>query len=289
MALVALAAAAAAVARDMAGQVGRRSAKAAFVPAGARRQAIMSVLCGGAVAEAGAQAACAYQLESNRQAEYMSKATTLNQAADFLLFELRPLVYPPQELVSKAVCEEMGDNCPERAGLSVISEMLRRPPAGSAVVVQLSRLDRDIYSPMKILATDAVLDPDTSDDLRDIVQSMEITGAKIESYARKGDLTATRKYYDQAVKEVNDYFKKVNDATGIPNESEYFLTLMPNDQKTIDENPFWQNRFKRWAVKRKVDAVSKGNKTARFYAKTMFGDDAVSWDPRGDRAPDFWK
>jgi len=286
--MLVLGAAATFVVRDMISHVGRTSAKAAFVPAGARRQAILSVLCGGASATAGVQAACAYELESNRQGEYMSKATILNAAADWLLFELRPLVYPPQEIVSKSDCEAMGDNCPERAGLSVLAETLKNPPQGRGIVV-LGKLDRDIYTPMKILAMSSVFDPDTGEDLRDIVQELELSGAKLESYARKGDLTATRKTFDKTMTNLNEYFKKVNAASGVPKGSEFYLSEVPLDDKTLEKDEYWQLRARKFLVKKKVDAVSKGNKTARFYAKSMFGDDAVSWDPRGDRAPEFWK
>lgn len=239
----------------------------------------------GNVLAAGAGESSAFLSEEGRNAAYVAKARQLNEAADWYLFEVRPLVYSPP-IVSKAVCEDLGDNCPERAGLSVISEMYRRPPQIRSAVT-LSKPERDVIAPMRILATSAVFDPDTCDELKAVEESFEQTSAKFESAARRGNLEQTRNLYDKGREELNAYFSKVNGQTGLPQENEFFLRLLPASEDVLDNDQYWVRRKEKWLVKKKVDAMSKGSKTARFYAKSIFGDDAVSWDPRGDRAADY--
>jgi len=223
-------------------------------------------------------------------ATYNNKAKQLQEAADWYLFELRPLVYPPVQLVSKEACERMGDSCPERAGLSVVSTMYQTNGAsrgGGGVV--LSKLEREFFAPMKILAISTVFDPDTSDDLAEVAAKFERSSAKLGNAATKGDLTLTREKYDEGRDLLNGYFQRVNAEMGLPPKSEFYLVPMPTDASVLENDKYWQRRQERWLVKKKVDAVSKGSKTARFYAKTLFGDDAESWSAGGDRAPEFWK
>lgn len=96
-----------------------------------------------------------------------------------------------------------------------------------------------------------------------------------------------RSLYDKGREEMNAYFQKVNKATGLPYDNEFHLQPMPAEQETLDGDRYWVRRAEKWLVKKKVDATSKGSKTARFYAKSMFGEDAISWDPRGDRAWEY--
>jgi len=232
----------------------------------------------------------AFELESNRLALYNSKAKQIQDAVDWYTFDVRPLLYPPVQLVENSDCEAMGDNCPEMAGLSVVSQMYQQQGTsrgGGAVV--LSKLERDVYAPLKLLATSSVFDPDTSDDLGDIQLKLQKTQAQLGRAARKGELKVAREKFIEGRELFNDYFKKVNNETGLPKGSEFYLAPIPADTQVLEEDEYWTRRARKYFVKKKVDAVSKGNKTARFYAKSMFGEDAVSWDPRGDRAPDFWK
>lgn len=240
------------------------------------------------VAGAGVGAARAYELESNRVATYQGKARQLNEAVDWYLFEVRPLIYPAQELMEMSSCEEFGDRCAERAGLSVIYDMYQGQGAvrgGGQIVV--SKLERDLFTPMKLLAMSSVFDPDTEDDLQGDVQKMEIAQNMLARAAKKGDLVKVKQLYGDGQNTFNSYFKKVNAQTSLPEKSEYYLMPIPSVQE-VETDKYWVRRKEKYMVKKKVDAVSKGNKTARFYAKSLFGDDAVSWDPRGDRADEFF-
>lgn len=260
-----------------------------------RRRAALGTLMGAALGflaavGAGVRSASAFENEENRIALYNSKAKQLNDAVDWYVFELRPLIFPPAALVELSDCEVMGDQCPERAGLSVVSTLYQpvgQTRGGGGVV--LSKLDRDVFSPMKLLATSSVFDPDTEDELTADCLSMEKSQALLGRAARKGDLAQVKAKYYEGQKLFNSYFQKVNNATGLPENTEFYLKPIPDDPQTLESDYYWVRRQQKWLVKKKVDTVSKGNKTARFYAKSMFGDDAVSWDPRGDRAAEFYK
>jgi len=241
-----------------------------------------------AVVGARAGAARAYELESNRVAMYNSKARQLNDAVDWYVFEVRPLIFPAQELIEMSDCEQFGDNCAERAGLNVVYQMYATQGAtrgGGQVVV--SKLERDLFTPMKLLALSSVFDPDTEDDLSADVQKMETTQNKLARAAKKGELLQVKQLYSEGENIFNSYFQKVNAQTSLPEKTENYLQPIPSVQE-LETDKYWVRRKQKYLVKKKVDAVSKGNKTARFYAKSMFGDDAVSWDTRGDRADDFY-
>jgi len=251
-----------------------------------RRQMLMGALLGGAGAmSGGAGAAGAFELEANRQATYSDKARQLREAVDWYLFELRPLIYPKTNIDPKT-CEMMGDKCPERSGLEAVYLLYAEPPGRAAGPV-LSRPQSLLVTPLKTLATSSVFDPDLSDDLSDLDSAFEVTCSKLTKAARIGDLTQVRAQYDKGREQMNTYFTKVNAATGLPADSESYLTLMPADGDVLENEKYWIRRQQKWLVKKKVDATSKGSKVARFYAKSIFGDDAVSWDPRGDRVTDF--
>jgi len=242
--------------------------------------------------------AAAFESEELRLNEYIRQASLLNQATDWFLFELRPLVYPPgaDPDVCLAPAETpktnedvwLGDKCPERNGLLAVKELYKKPiqPRGSTV---LSKQDRLIYIPLKLLGTSTIFDPDTEDDLRDLAFDLEQTSEKIPKAAAKLDFGETRMYYDRCVNQLNKFYAKVNAEIGAPKGSDFYLELLPADSRTLEEDNYWIRRRQKWIVKKKVDAVAKGNKTARFYAKSMFGEDAVSWDVRGDRAGDFYR
>lgn len=263
----------------------RNSRPRAAAAAAARRQMLLATMLGGA-ASAGPGASRAYELEANRQATYVEKAKQLNEAADWYLFEIRPLVYPPAGVLEVSDCEAQGDSCPAKAGLNKVVEFYKRPPQSRAVP-SFSKPQRDMVIPMKTLATSSVFDPDTSDDLEALSGEFERTTAKFESAARKGELPEVQRLYDKGITELNAFFKKVNAETGLTVDNASYLTVMPLDGNVIENETYWQRRFDKYIVKKKVDATAKGNKTARFYAKTIFGKDAVSWDPRGDRALEF--
>jgi len=286
----AAAAAVAVVARDlMAGLLlggsGGSGGAQAFVPAG-RREALLSATLGLAGSTLGAERSQAYGTEANRQAGYIDKAIKLNAAVDWLLFELKPLVYPTEMLVTKQQCEAMGQNCPDVYNMREVYNLYARPPGGGALP-SLSKPERDIFAPLNLLATSALLDPDSSDELNDLALQFETQQTKLGAYAREGDVVSTRKLYDASTNVMNTYFRKVNGAMGVPQESEYYLREIPAYNDKVLDTEYWQGRQRKYIVKKKVDAVSKGSKTARFYAKSIFGDDAVSWDPRGDRGVDF--
>jgi len=241
--------------------------------------------------------AAAFESEELRLNEYIRQARQLNEATDWFLFELRPLVYPPG--INPEVClvpaevprrnEDvwLGDKCPERNGLLGIKDLYRKPPQPRGTIV-LSLQDRLLYVPLKNMGTSAIFDPDTEDDLRDIAFDFEQTSERIPRAAAKLDFVETRRYYDRCVNQLNKVYAKVNAEIGAPKGSDFYLQLLPGDSRTLEEENYWIRRRQKWLVKKKVDAVAKANKTARFYAKSMFGEDAVSWDVRGDRAADFY-
>lgn len=264
-----------------------------------RRAAAVSGLLGialGTVATLGMgpDSAHAWEVESNRISYYNDKAQTLNEAADWYLFELRPLVYPSKAVLEVSDCDAQGDSCPEMAGLTVVSELFKtvgQTRGGGGVV--LSKLERDFFTPMKLLGTASVFDPDTEEELQANELKFQTVSAKIARDARKGNLEGVRKNYNEGHRILNDYFLKVNAATELPARSPNYITLMPADainkfSDTLDNEKYWQRRKDKYIVKKKVDAVSKASKTARFYAKSIFGDDAQSWDQRGDRMEEIY-
>jgi len=264
-----------------------------------RRTAAVSGLLGialGMVAAFGKRpdSAHAWAVESNRIAYYNDKAQALNEAADWYLFELRPLVYPSQAVLEVSDCDAQGDSCPEMANLNVVSTLFKtvgQTRGGGGVV--LSKLDRDFFAPMKLLGTASVFDPDTEDDLKADELKFQQVSAKIGRDARKGDLQGVRNNYNEGHKILNHYFQAVNTATELPARSPNYITLMPVDatnkfSDTLDSVKYWQRRKDKYIVKKRVDSISKASKTARFYAKSIFGDDAVSWDQRGDRMEEIY-
>lgn len=263
-----------------------------------RRTAAVSSLLGialGTVSALGNEdSAHAWEVESNRISYYNDKAQALNEAADWYLFELRPLVYPPQSVLEVSNCDEQGDSCPEMANLNVVSNLFKtvgQTRGGGGVV--LSKLDRDFFAPMKLLGTASVFDPDTEDELKANELKFEQISARIGRDARKGDLEGVRKNFNEGHKVLNGYFQLVNAATELPPRSPNYITLMPVDatnkfSETLDNEKYWQRRKDKYIVKKRVDSISKASKTARFYAKSIFGEDAVSWDQRGDRMEEIY-
>jgi len=265
----------------------------------ARRAAVSSGMLGialGTVAALGLrpESAHAWENEANRIAYYNDKAQALNEAADWYLFELRPLVYPSKEVLEMSDCDAQGDSCPEMANLNVVSTMFKtvgQTRGGGGVV--LSKLDRDFFTPMKLLGTASIFDPDTEDELKENELKFERVAALIGRDARRGNLQAVRNNYNEGHRILNTYFEKVNAATELPQRSQFFITPMPVDatsafSNTLDNVKYWQRRKDKYIVKKKVDAISKASKTARFYSKSIFGDDAVSWDQRGDRMEEIY-
>mmetsp|Transcript_19428 Transcript_19428/g.42443 ORF Transcript_19428/g.42443 Transcript_19428/m.42443 type:complete len:303 (-) Transcript_19428:140-1048(-) len=261
----------------------------AFVVPGGRRGALLGAV---AATFAGNREALGYAEESNRIAAYNAKAKQLNDAADWYLFELQPLIFPTgriMEGITEDDCDAMGASCPAIANMAQVSEMFQPVGASRSGQITLSKPERDLFSPLKILAMDSVFDPDVADDLREDSEAFERTALRIGQSARKNEVQNTRNNYKDAQKKLNQIFVKINSATGLPENSPEYLTPMPTGplDDTLENNYYWKRRHDKWLVKKKVDAISKGNKSARFYAKSIFGDDAVSWDYRGDRATEF--
>jgi len=217
-------------------------------------------------------------LESNRIGKYDLKAVEINNAIDWYLFDLQPLIFPGDDVLAVSNCERDGMGCPEIAGLSTVTEWFM------SNAKTLSKVERDVIAPMKILATSAVFDPDLSDDLDSDLVALDRSMMELGSASRKLDLVEAREKFKLGKIKFNAYIKKVNDATGLTQKDPTFISPMPIDKSNLETEYYWQRRKQKYVVKQKVDAVSKGNKSARFYAKAIFGDDAVSWDPRGDRA-----
>ncbi|CAK0851675.1 unnamed protein product [Prorocentrum cordatum] len=170
----------------------------------------------------------------------------------------------------------LGDKCPERNGLLAVKELYKKPiqPRGSTV---LSKQDRLIYIPLKLLGTSTIFDPDTEDDLRDLAFDLEQTSEKIPKAAAKldfGETRTLRRRRGPAAPRVAE--PAVNAEIGAPKGSDFYLELLPADSRTLEEDNYWIRRRQKWIVKKKVDAVAKGNKTARFYAKSMFGEETLS-------------
>lgn len=251
-----------------------------------RREALLAASIGAGAA--GSQPAFAYTSERTRDIQYNSTAQKVREMVDWYLFDVRPLVYPDPDLVARGNCEEQGEACPQLAALNSLYE-LYRPAQQLRSTANLSIPERVIFTPLKLLAVSNLWDPDSCDDLRTDSGRIEQTQIALGRAAMKGDPVQAQKMYIQGCMEFNAYFQKVNNLTGLPSDSEYYLTPLPLDQDVLTNDKYWARRAEKYFVKKKVDAVSKGSKTARFYAKSIFGDDAVSWDVRGDRAEDFTK
>lgn len=252
-----------------------------------RRSAFFAAGLAGVGGVAG-PAAAEYATEERRKGVYDNKAKQLNEAVDWILFELRPLVFPSSRVLEQDACEEENpDGCLEASVLGNAGDLFRPVGASRTGAVVLSKPERDVYFPLKTLAFSAVLDPDTSDDLSEIYDKIELSAEKFGIEARRRNLGTSRNYFAEFTGLMNTYFDKVNQATGLPKEAPTYLTPIPANQEVIDSDPYWVKRQRKWLVKKKVDRTSIQSKTARFYAKSIFGEDAESWDPRGDRASEY--
>jgi len=258
-----------------------------------RRQALLactSLTLGTASQPEAASAQAQYQLE-NREAYFREKARVLNFAADWYLFDVKPLVHPTENLVSAEMCKEMGQACPEVKNLASLREMYKAnvaSNAGAGAVV--SKFEREVLYPMKDVSLSNAVDPDTSDDLQQIFQKFEVNQYQLGKAAREDKLSAAREKFDEGRRLMNTFFTKINESVGLKPSDEFYFTPIPVDNKVPETDKYWMRRAERWDVKKKVDTLSKSNKTARFYAKSIFGDiaDGLSWDVRGDRAADFY-
>eukprot|EP00933_Yihiella_yeosuensis_P025891 TRINITY_DN20083_c0_g1_i2.p1 TRINITY_DN20083_c0_g1~~TRINITY_DN20083_c0_g1_i2.p1 ORF type:complete len:361 (+),score=73.36 TRINITY_DN20083_c0_g1_i2:97-1179(+) len=247
-----------------------------------RREALFgAALCmttGAAASTAGPQQCRAYELESNRLAEFRKRAREMNSAADWYLFDVAPLVYPDKDLISRGDCDGGAiGTCPELANCETVLRMY------TTVGGQPGKLERDVFYPMKDLALSPITDPDTAEDLQEIFQKFQISQVKVSRAAENFQVADLRAAWNEGKDLFNQYFTKVNNAMGIEPSQANYMAPLPDLQALATER-YWIRRGEKYAVKKKVDAVSKANKTARFYAKSIFGEDAVSWDSRGDRA-----
>lgn len=258
-----------------------------------RREAILacSLPLSGLAAPEAAKAQAQYQLD-NRTAYLREKARILNFAADWYLFDVKPLVHPTENLVSAEVCKEMGQTCPDVKSLAALREMYKAnvaSNAGAGAVV--SKFERDVLYPMKDVSLSNAVDPDTSEELQEIFQKFEVNQFQLGKAAREENLTLARKKFDEGRVLMNNFFSKIDASVGLNPSDEIYFAPIPVDNKATDTDKYWIRRGQRWDVKKKVDMLSKSNKTARFYAKSIFGDiaEGLSWDLRGDRAADFYE
>lgn len=256
-----------------------------------RREAILACTLTGAIYKPKAAVAQAqYQLD-NREAYLREKARILNFAADWYLFDVKPLVHPMEELVSPAMCKEMGQTCPDVKSLAALREMYKAnnaTNAGAGAVV--STFERNVLYPMKDVSLSNAVDPDTSEELQEIFQKFELNQFQLGKAAREEKLDVARQKFDEGRLLMNNFFSKIDKSVGLKPSDEIYFAPMPVDNKATESDKYWVRRGQRWDVKKKVDLLSKSNKTARFYAKSIFGDiaEGLSWDLRGDRAEDFY-
>jgi len=227
--------------------------------------------------------------ESNKIAYLTAKAKTLNNGVSMYLFDVLPTIFPSTEQgeIPEEKCKELGVNCPTVASMTILKDMYQLGRGGQGGAVSVVPVERELIYPMKDISLAPIVDPDTGEELREIFQKFEISQGQLARAAAKKDLPAAREAFNAGRLRINEFFEKVNTSLNIPPNTDLFFVPMPTDLQVIEDTKYWQRRKEKWEVKKKVDAVSKANKTARFYAKSIFGKDAESWDSRGDRAKEF--
>mmetsp|Transcript_52735 Transcript_52735/g.123340 ORF Transcript_52735/g.123340 Transcript_52735/m.123340 type:complete len:293 (-) Transcript_52735:233-1111(-) len=251
-----------------------------------RRQALLVGATGVAGAAAAAPAS-AFKDEDNRIAFFRNKVTQLNQAVDWYLFDVRPMIFPSNP-VPVGICDDLGFNCPDRMLIQEATQNFVPNSEGRAMRVSLSPVERYVHNPMKMIATGSIFDPDTEEELQQDADKVVMNNMKLAKAAMDGDVELVRKSYVASLDSMNNFFQKVNRYTEVPEGSEGYLTPIPSNDKfqaVLASDRYWQRRQEKYVVKKKVDGTSKASKTVRFYAKSIYGDDAVSWDPRGDSGP----
>ncbi|CAE7242062.1 unnamed protein product [Symbiodinium natans] len=207
------------------------------------------------------------------------------------MFDVKPLVHPTENLVSEEMCKEMGAACPDVKSLASLREMYKGNVSQNAGAgASITTFERNILYPMKDVSLSNAVDPDTSEDLQKIFQKFELNQFQLGKAAREENITSARQKFDEGRLLMNEFFTKVDESVGLKPGDEIYFAPMPVDNKATETDKYWKRRGQRWEVKKKVDTLSKSNKTARFYAKSIFGDDAegLSWDVRGDRAENFY-
>lgn len=256
-----------------------------------RREAILACTLPALAMPQAATAQAQYQLD-NRTAYLREKARVLNFAADWYLFDVKPLVHPTENLVSADLCKEMGQTCPDVKSLASLREMYKANTASNAGAgAVVSKLERDVLYPMKDVSLSNAVDPDTSEELQEIFQKFEVNQFQLGKAAREENLTLARAKFDEGRVLMNNFFSKIDTSVGLNPSDDIYFAPIPVDNKATETDKYWIRRGQRWDVKKKVDMLSKSNKTARFYAKSIFGDiaEGLSWDLRGDRASDFYE
>mmetsp|Transcript_25151 Transcript_25151/g.46100 ORF Transcript_25151/g.46100 Transcript_25151/m.46100 type:complete len:295 (-) Transcript_25151:277-1161(-) len=250
-----------------------------------RRQALLAGAMGTTLA---AEApAYAFKEEDNRVAFFRNKVTQLNQAVDWYLFDVRPMIFPNNPVPTN-ICDDLGFNCPDRMLIQEATVNFVPNSEGRAMRVALSPVERSLHNPMKMIATGSIFDPDTEEELQQDADKVVMTNMKLAKAAMDGNVELVRENYAASLANLNTFFQKVNRYTEVPEGSEGYLTPIPANDKFLSvlaSDRYWQRRQEKYVVKKKVDGTSKASKTVRFYAKSIYGDDAVSWDPRGDSGP----
>jgi len=267
---------------------GARHARAESKRQGSQRRE--ALLAAGAPFLMPQAASAQYQME-DRIAYFREKARVLNFAADWYLFDVKPLVHPTENVVSEEMCKELGASCPDFKALGSLREMYKGNVSQNAGAgASISTFERNVLYPMKDVSLCNAVDPDTSEELQQIFQKFELNQYQLGKAARQDDMPTARTKFDEGRLLMNEFFTKVDDSVGLKAGDEIYFAPIPVDNKATETDKYWMRRGKKWEVKKKVDTLSKSNKTARFYAKSIFGEDAegLSWDVRGDRAESFY-
>ncbi|CAE7655303.1 unnamed protein product [Symbiodinium sp. CCMP2592] len=157
-----------------------------------------------------------YQME-DRLAYFREKARVLNFAADWYMFDVKPLVHPTENLVSEEMCKEMGAACPDARSLASLREMYKgnvsqNAGAGASITV----FERNILYPMKDVSLSNAVDPDTSEELQQIFQKFEINQYQLGKAAREDNITTARQKFDEGRLLMNQFFTKASTDVGIP-------------------------------------------------------------------------
>eukprot|EP00913_Durusdinium_trenchii_P029870 g27989.t1 len=191
-----------------------------------RREAILACTLTGAIYKPKAAVAQAqYQLD-NREAYLREKARILNFAADWYLFDVKPLVHPMEEL-------EMGQTCPDVKSLAALREMYKAnnaTNAGAGAVV--STFERNVLN---------AVDPDTSEELQEIFQKFELNQFQLGKAAREEKLDVARQKFDEGRLLMNNFFSKIDKSVGLKPSDEIYFAPMPVDNKASQKSPqIWQ-------------------------------------------------
>ncbi|CAE7396489.1 unnamed protein product [Symbiodinium pilosum] len=156
-----------------------------------------------------------YQME-DRLAYFREKARVLNFAADWYLFDVKPLVHPTENIVSEEMCKEMGAACPDVKSLQNLREMYKGNVSQNAGAgASISSFERNILYPMKDVSLSNAVDPDTSEELQQIFQKFEVNQYQLGKAAREENIATARQKFDEGRLLMNQFFTKVDESVGL--------------------------------------------------------------------------